>query len=140
MSKHKLLCMCTPRCLYIYIYTHTYKDICGSTGNRATARDPADRARTCPHLYGIYHVLSRVIMCRHAASLGVMCHCMHYTCGVYDAWVMFLRGLRRGPFECDFHKSATSIRSSTCKRTLNLRFAAAALQKKGENHRLLLLL
>ena len=51
-------------------------------------------------------------------------------CDIYHARTMSLRGLRGGPFECDFHKSATSIRSSTCKRTLNLRFAAAALQKK----------
>ena len=50
-------------------------------------------------------------------------------CDIYHACTMSLRGLHRGPFECDFHKSATSIRSSKCKRTLNLRFAAAALQK-----------
>ena len=114
----------------VYVYRYIHKDICRSTGNRATARDPADRARTCPHLYGIYHVLSSVIMCRHAASPGVMCYCMHYTCGVYDAWVMFLHGLHRGPFECEFHKSATFLRSSTCKRTLNVGFDAAALPNK----------
>ena len=51
-------------------------------------------------------------------------------CDIYHACMMSLRGLRGGPFECDFHKSATSIRSSTCKRTLNLGFDAAALQKK----------
>ena len=51
-------------------------------------------------------------------------------CDIYDACIVSLRGLHGGPFECDFHKSATFIRSSTCKRTLNLRFDAAALQKQ----------
>ena len=51
-------------------------------------------------------------------------------CDIYHVCMMSLRRLHGGPFECDFHTSATSMRSSTCKRTLNLRFAAAALQKK----------